>query len=112
MTSRGGAPDPGPEAAWRRFARHHAFIVGIDGYRHVSPLRTAVNDAQRLAALLAGQHRFEVHPPLLDATGTQLRVKGRSSFATPVCRTATCPGQARLPAQGRPDKGVDPGTPV
>lgn len=73
MTSHGGAPESGPEAAWRRFRRHHAFIVGIDAYQHVSPLRTAVNDARRLAALLAEQHRFEVHPPLLDATGAQLR---------------------------------------
>lgn len=71
----GGTTDPhsGPGAAWRRFPRHHAFIIGIDAYQRVSPLRTAVNDARRLAELLAGQHQFEVHAPLLDATGAQMR---------------------------------------
>lgn len=62
-----------PDSAWSSFRRHHAFIVGIDNYVHVSPLRTAVNDASRLADELRDQHGFEVHGPLLDATGAQMR---------------------------------------
>ena len=55
------------------FARHHAFIVGIDAYEKVSPLKTAVNDARRLAQVLAEKQHFDVHPPLLDARGAALR---------------------------------------
>ncbi len=56
-----------------QFSRHHAFIVGIDAYEQVSPLKTAVNDARRLAEVLAAQQHFDVHPPLLDARGDALR---------------------------------------
>ena len=43
------------------FARHHAFIVGIDAYQNVSRLKTAVNDARELAQVLAEKQHFEVH---------------------------------------------------
>ncbi len=56
-----------------RFARNHAFIIGINAYRNVSPLRTAVNDALALAELLSVQQHFLVHPPLLDATAADIR---------------------------------------
>jgi hypothetical protein len=56
-----------------RFAQHHAFIVGIDAYERVSPLKTAVSDARRLAQVLADEQHFRVHPPLLDARGPALR---------------------------------------
>ena len=55
------------------FAKHHAFIVGIDRYAHVSQLKTAVADATRLAQVLREQQQFTVHPPLLDADGQALR---------------------------------------
>jgi hypothetical protein len=55
------------------FAAHHAVVIGINAYRSVEKLRTAVADAARLAALLETQHGFTVHPPLLDATGEDLR---------------------------------------
>ena len=55
------------------FARHLAFIVGIDAYQRVSPLRTAVGDATRLAEILKTQHRFEVVELLLDASAAELR---------------------------------------
>ena len=45
------------------FARHHAFIVGIDAYEKVSPLKTAVSDARRLAQVLAEKQHFDVHAP-------------------------------------------------
>ncbi|WP_298826556.1 caspase family protein [uncultured Piscinibacter sp.] len=66
------AQDP----AWRTFARHHAFVVGIDAYANgIAPLRTAAGDARRLCELLARQHHFTVHPPLIDegACGAPLR---------------------------------------
>ena len=55
------------------FSRHHAFIVGIDAYEKVSPLKTAVSDARRLAQVLAEKQHFDVHAPLLDARGDALR---------------------------------------
>jgi WD40 repeat protein len=54
------------------FARHHAYIVGIDAYALVSPLQTAVNDARKLADVLSLQQHFTVHPPLFNATGEAL----------------------------------------
>jgi hypothetical protein len=62
------------------FARHHAFIVGIDAYEKVSVLRTAVSDARRLAEVLAGTQRFDVHPPVLDARGADLRTLLRETM--------------------------------
>ncbi len=66
------AQDP----ARRTFARHHAFVVGIDAYANgIASLCTAVADARRLSEVLARQHHFTVHPPLLDegASGAGLR---------------------------------------
>jgi hypothetical protein len=55
------------------FAKHHAFIIGIDAYEKVSTLQTAVADAQRLAEVLSEQQHFAVYPPLLDAKGSDIR---------------------------------------
>ncbi|MGH7495081.1 MAG: caspase family protein [bacterium] len=55
------------------FAQHHAFIIGIDNYTHVTPLQTAVNDARKLAEVLAAQQHFLVHPPLLNAKREEIR---------------------------------------
>jgi len=55
------------------FAKHHAFIIGIDAYEKVSTLQTAVADAQRLAEVLSAQQHFAVYPPLLDAKGSDIR---------------------------------------
>jgi hypothetical protein len=55
------------------FTIQHAFIIGIDAYQHVSPLHTAVNDAQRLAKILANDHKYRVHEVLLNPTGTDLK---------------------------------------
>jgi hypothetical protein len=79
-----GATQAAPAADHRpvlRFARHHAFIIGIDAYEKVSPLRTAVSDARRLAEVLAEQHHFVVHPPLIDARGETLRALLRETMA-------------------------------
>jgi hypothetical protein len=63
------------------FGRHHAFIVGIDAYQKVSPLKTAVSDARRLAQVLAEKQHFDVHAPLLDAGGDALRTLLRDTMA-------------------------------
>jgi WD40 repeat protein/uncharacterized caspase-like protein len=55
------------------FGQHHAFIIGIDKYEQVSPLQTAVNDARKLAEVLARHQHFRVYPPLLNATGAEIR---------------------------------------
>ena len=49
------------------FRKSHAFIIGINEYMHLPKLRTAVNDARKIAEVLAQQQGFKVHPPLLDA---------------------------------------------
>ncbi len=55
------------------FTQHHAFIIGIDEYQHISPLQTAVNDARKLEDVLKSQQHFSVHTPLLNATGKAIR---------------------------------------
>lgn len=63
------------------FAQHHAFIVGIDTYEKVSPLKTAVSDARRLALVLSEKQHFSVHPVLADARGDALRTLLRDTMA-------------------------------
>lgn len=55
------------------FQRSLAFIIGIDNYKDVSPLNTAVNDATVLANILQEQHHFEIGALLPDATGAQIK---------------------------------------
>ncbi|BDC49847.1 hypothetical protein F183_A21630 [Bryobacterales bacterium F-183] len=55
------------------FERHHAFVIGINRYKNVSWLKTAVDDALRLADVLKTQQHFDVHPPLVEATGAEIR---------------------------------------
>lgn len=79
-------PDPAsperPEAL--PFHRHHAFLIGIDRYQHLSPLRTAVADARRLAEVLQSAQGFQVHPPLLDATAADIRTLLQNTLAREV----------------------------
>lgn len=56
------------------FAQHHAFIIGINKYQNVKPLQTAVADAEQIAKVLGNGQHFLVHPPLLDATGADIRL--------------------------------------
>jgi len=56
------------------FAHSIALVVGIDRYGHGIPeLRTAANDARRLASLLAEGHGYDV-TLLLDEEATQARI--------------------------------------
>ena len=54
------------------FTTSHAFIVGINDYQHLAPLSTAVRDAEVLAEVLANDHGYQVHPPLLNASKADL----------------------------------------
>lgn len=50
------------------FKNSHAFIIGINDYKKLSKLNTAVNDAKKLAEVLAEEQGFKVHSPLLNAS--------------------------------------------
>ena len=75
----GGTASPDDQPALP-FSRHHAFIVGIDAYEKVSPLKTAVNDARELAQVLAGKQHFDVQAPLLNASGNAMRTLIRETM--------------------------------
>lgn len=53
------------------FGTYHALVIGIDNYRAVPPLKTAVHDARAVAALLQKEYGFQV-TLLLDATRNQM----------------------------------------
>ena len=55
------------------FQTQHAFIVGINAYRYVSILKTAVNDATRLGRILQEQHYHTVHPLCINPDADTLR---------------------------------------
>lgn len=42
------------------FTTSHAFIIGINDYQELTPLQTAVNDAEKLAGILQEEHGFKV----------------------------------------------------
>ena len=42
------------------FGRYHALVIGINDYRHLPKLRTAVNDATAVANVLRKRYGFEV----------------------------------------------------
>ncbi|MEL6852567.1 MAG: caspase family protein [Bacteroidota bacterium] len=45
------------------FAKSHAFLIGIDDYLHITPLSTAIKDAEDIANLLGDptKHAYETH---------------------------------------------------
>jgi hypothetical protein len=56
------------------FRTSHAVVIGIDRYGHgIPPLRTAVNDARRVAQVLAADYGYDVH--LLDDDVTLARLR-------------------------------------
>jgi tetratricopeptide (TPR) repeat protein len=59
----GGAPVLDPALV----GRYHALVIGINAYRHLDRLSTAINDARALAELLRGAYGFEVRL-LTDST--------------------------------------------
>jgi len=42
------------------YGRYYALVIGINDYRHLPKLRTAVNDAQTVADVLEKHYRFDV----------------------------------------------------
>lgn len=56
-----------------RFGTSHAFLIGINDYEKLNTLKTAVNDVQKIAAVLSQPiHSFKVHPLLLNALYDQI----------------------------------------
>lgn len=55
-------PLGGAQAALRdiEFGRYHALVIGINEYRNIAPLETAVNDANAVGDLLRDKYGFEV----------------------------------------------------
>ena len=61
------------------FTNSWAIVVGINDYAHgIPPLKTAVNDARRLAELLEQQHGYQVRCLTRDVTLGSLRTLLRS----------------------------------
>ena len=56
------------------FDNSHAFIIGINQYKHVSQLETAVNDAKELAKRLKEKHQYTVYT-LLDKDATRQGIR-------------------------------------
>lgn len=62
---------PKPETANINFGRYHALVIGINAYRKLNPLKTAVADAQAVAKILSGHYSFRVDL-LLNPTRKQI----------------------------------------
>jgi uncharacterized caspase-like protein len=60
-----------PANARINFGNYHALVIGIDNYRSVTPLKTAVRDARTVADLLQKEYGFKV-TLLVDATRNQM----------------------------------------
>ena len=74
LIARQGAPAvPGPQDALAGidFGRYHALVIGINNYAHLPKLKTAVNDAKAVAALLEKDYGFKVRL-LIDPSRTEM----------------------------------------
>jgi hypothetical protein len=60
-----------PANAKLNFGTYHALVIGIDKYRSVTPLKTAVKDAKTVADLLQREYGFKV-TLLIDPTRNQM----------------------------------------
>lgn len=65
------APIPAPAPGSVNFGSYHALVIGIDKYRAIDPLKTAVHDAKTVADLLSKEYGFKV-TLLVDATRGQM----------------------------------------
>ena len=62
-------------SASKAFRQSHALIIGINDYRNgIRPLKTAVNDARRLATILEQDHGYTVHLAVEDVSKARLKV--------------------------------------
>ncbi|MBI2977263.1 MAG: caspase family protein, partial [Rhodospirillales bacterium] len=64
-------PSPQDALAGIEFGRYHALVIGINNYAHLPKLKTAVNDAKAVAALLERDHGFKVQL-LIDPSRTAI----------------------------------------
>ena len=55
------------------FEKSHAFIIGINDYLNLSPLQTAINDANSLASLLEEEQGYIIHGPLINPTKKEIQ---------------------------------------
>lgn len=65
--------DFGQDYTVQPFRTQHAFIVGINDYKFVPQLKTAVNDAIRLGKILENDHFHTVHTVCINPTADELR---------------------------------------
>ncbi|MGH6660540.1 MAG: caspase family protein, partial [Rhodospirillales bacterium] len=56
----GAADDAGPSFSGIDFGRYHALVIGIDNYKQLPKLKTAVNDARAIAEVLEKDYGFTV----------------------------------------------------
>ena len=56
----GGGSVAKPSVPSLDYGRYYALVIGNDNYRHMGDLRTAVNDARRVSAVLEDDYGFEV----------------------------------------------------
>jgi len=66
VESRAAGADAGPDLKGIDFGRYHALVIGINKYKYLPNLTTAVNDAKAVARVLADDYGFKVKL-LLDA---------------------------------------------
>jgi tetratricopeptide (TPR) repeat protein len=60
-----------PAAGTIDFGRSHALVIGINRYRQITPLKTAVNDAKTVADILRKEYAFQVSL-LIDPTRNEI----------------------------------------
>lgn len=53
------------------YGSYHALVIGIENYQHLTPLKTAIDDAQAVAGLLKEKYGFQVKI-LIDATRSDI----------------------------------------
>ncbi|MBX2872843.1 MAG: caspase family protein [Saprospiraceae bacterium] len=65
---------PGSSSNSLPFNKSYVFVIGIDRYEFVEPLKTAVADAKAVSQVLEEKHAYEIHTSLLDETATKANI--------------------------------------
>ncbi|NET37055.1 MAG: caspase family protein, partial [Cyanothece sp. SIO1E1] len=56
------------------FRNSYVFVIGVDKYQHVEPLKTAVADAKAISNVLREKHAYSIHTALLDESATKAQI--------------------------------------
>lgn len=56
------------------FGNSYVFVIGVDKYQHVEPLKTAVADAKAISNVLREKHAYSIHTALLDESATKAQI--------------------------------------